>query len=301
LLVAKFYKQLRSTRIKTGIWTLAIALILLFGYLWLTNRLNMRAQQNLRVLFSDVMGLETGDKIMYRGMEAGRIKSVVLHEDGILVSGKISSDIKIPVGSRFYIEDSLMGSKSLNIQPTPNPEYLDLDQIQPGEHPVGMMDMISSASELLSRLGMILDEVDAEGGFIDQGTMLLKSTGKTVRNADKSISELKVNVSAAIGRVDSLTLQLNSFVAQNSDALQQSIELAPITLQKVNSALDSLNVLSARLNHSAEAIASGQGSAGKLLNEDDLYEKLLRSIDNLDALISDIKENPRKYIKFSVF
>jgi phospholipid/cholesterol/gamma-HCH transport system substrate-binding protein len=299
--MAKFYKHLRSTRIKTGLWTLAIFLILLFGYLWLTNRLDMRAQQNLRVLFTDVIGLETGDKIMFRGMEAGRVKTVSIHEDGILVAGKISTAIQIPVGSRFYIEDSLMGSKSLNIQPAAGNEYLDLAQIQAGEQPSGMMSIIAKAAELLSRLDGILADVDAEGGLIDQGERLLQDTGSTVRNANRSITELKGDISTAINRVDSLTQQINSFVAENKEPLRKSIALTPAVLGKVNSALDSLSVLSAKLNHSADALASGQGSAGKLLTEDDLYQKLLNSIDKLDDLIADIKANPRKYIKLSIF
>jgi phospholipid/cholesterol/gamma-HCH transport system substrate-binding protein len=299
--LAKFYKHLRSTRIKTGLWTLAIFLILLFGYLWLTNRLDMRAQQNLRVLFTDVIGLETGDKIMYRGMEAGRVKTVSMHKGGILVSGKISTAIKIPRGSRFYIEDSLMGSKSLNIKPSVSDEYLDLSQVQQGEKPSGMMSVIAKAADLISRLDSILIDVDTEGGLIDQSERLLKDTGSAVRNANRSITELKGDISATIGRVDTLTLQVNDFIAQSKEPLMESIALTPATLGKVNSALDSLSVLSARLNHSAEALVSGQGSAGRLLTEDDLYEKLLNSIDKLDDLISDIKANPRKYIKLSIF
>jgi phospholipid/cholesterol/gamma-HCH transport system substrate-binding protein len=299
--VAKFYKHLRSTRIKTGLWTLAIFLILFFGYFWLTNRLNMKAQQNLRVLFSDVIGLETGDKIMFRGMEAGRVKTVSMHEGGILVAGKISTEIKIPVGSRFYIEDSLMGSKSLNIQPAASSEYLDLAQVQRGEKPSGMMSIIAKATELLSRLDGILADVGAEGGLIDQGERLLKDSSSTMRTANRTITELKGDISTAIGRVDSLTMQVNSFVAENREPLRESIALTPAVLGKVNSALDSLSVLSAKLNHSADALASGKGSAGKLLTEDDLYEKLLNSIDKLDALIADIKANPRKYVKLSIF
>jgi ABC-type transporter Mla subunit MlaD len=72
--MGKFYRRLRSTQIKTGIWTIVILLILVLGYLWLTNRLNMKSQQELSVVFDVIMGLEVGDKIMYRGMEAGRIK-----------------------------------------------------------------------------------------------------------------------------------------------------------------------------------------------------------------------------------
>lgn len=299
--MAKFYKQLRSTRIKSGIWTLVVLLILLIGYLWLTNQLSGNAQQNLRVLFTDVIGLETGDKIMYRGMEAGRVKDVMLHDEGIVVLGKISKEIKIPQGSRFYIEDSLMGSKSLNIQPAANTEYLDLAQIQRGEDPLGMMNMISKASEMISRLDQLLSDMDTEGGLIDQGETLLKQSSNTMRNANRSISALKEDISAAIGRVDSLTQQVQLFVSQTREPLRQSIELTPITLSKVNSVLDSLALLSAKLNRSAENIASGQGSVGKLLYEDDLYNNLLQAIDKLDKLIADIKENPGKYIKFSVF
>jgi phospholipid/cholesterol/gamma-HCH transport system substrate-binding protein len=44
-----------------------------------------------------------------------------------------------------------------------------------------------------------------------------------------------------------------------------------------------------------------EGTAGKLVNEKVLYEKMDRMVDDLDALVKDFKENPRKYIKFSVF
>ena len=38
-----------------------------------------------------------------------------------------------------------------------------------------------------------------------------------------------------------------------------------------------------------------------VINEQELYDKMNLMVDNLDALVKDFKENPRKYIKFSVF
>ncbi len=299
--MAKFYQHLRSTRIKTGIWTVVILSILIVGYLWLTNSLSMKKQQNLRVLFTDVMGLETGDKIMFRGMEAGRVKSVSLHEWGILVSGKISTEIRIPKNSRFYIEDSLMGSKSLNILPSSETEVLDLARIQEGETPTGMMAMMTQAAEMLNKLDKILKDIDSEGGMMDLGEKLLRNTDGAVREARHGISGLKSELSALIAKVDLLTSQASSLVDDNRESLKTTLDMAPATLSRVNSTLDSLQTLAANLNRSATAIADGSGSAGKLLNEDELYLKLIRSIDSLDALIADIKANPGKYIKFSVF
>ncbi len=43
-------------------------------------------------------------------------------------------------------------------------------------------------------------------------------------------------------------------------------------------------------------LESGEGSAGKLLADDALYEELLRTIVDLNSIVSDLRENPRKYI-----
>ncbi len=48
-------------------------------------------------------------------------------------------------------------------------------------------------------------------------------------------------------------------------------------------------------------LKSGDGTAGKLVNEKVLYNKMDKMVDDLDALVKDFKNNPRKYIKFSVF
>ncbi|HPF08182.1 MAG TPA: MlaD family protein [Candidatus Cloacimonadota bacterium] len=299
--MAKFYSKLRSTRIKTGIWTILILLILIFSYLWFTNRLSIQSQQDLRVLFNDVMGLEVGDKIMYRGMEAGRIKTVTLHEDGILVSGRISNDIKPPRGSRFLIEDSLMGSKSLQIVPSTESEMLDLTQIQIGESPVGMMSLISSASASLNKLDQILHDFDSDTGLLAKGEDLLGDASQAVRKTEHNFSEIKTEISQTISSIDLLTRRVDQFIAQNQSELETSISIAPKAINKLNNSLDSLDALSSKLHNSLDALQSGQGTAGKLLTDDDVYIGMKRSIDNLEALIKDIKANPKKYLKFSIF
>ena len=48
-------------------------------------------------------------------------------------------------------------------------------------------------------------------------------------------------------------------------------------------------------------VKSGDGTAGRLVNDKALYDKMNRMVDDLNELVKDFKENPRKYIKFSVF
>ena len=50
-----------------------------------------------------------------------------------------------------------------------------------------------------------------------------------------------------------------------------------------------------------DKVKSGQGTAGRLVNDKELYDRMNRMVEDLDTLVKDFKENPRKYIKFSVF
>lgn len=45
----------------------------------------------------------------------------------------------------------------------------------------------------------------------------------------------------------------------------------------------------------------GDGTAGRLVNDKVLYDKMNKMADDLNDLVKDFKDNPRKYIKFSVF
>jgi phospholipid/cholesterol/gamma-HCH transport system substrate-binding protein len=48
-------------------------------------------------------------------------------------------------------------------------------------------------------------------------------------------------------------------------------------------------------------VKNGDGTAGLLVNDKALYDKMNRMVDDMDALIKDFKQDPRKYIKFSLF
>jgi phospholipid/cholesterol/gamma-HCH transport system substrate-binding protein len=51
----------------------------------------------------------------------------------------------------------------------------------------------------------------------------------------------------------------------------------------------------------AERVNRGEGSAGKLITEQELYNRLNTMVENMNALVNDIKENPKRYLKFSLF
>jgi phospholipid/cholesterol/gamma-HCH transport system substrate-binding protein len=69
---------------------------------------------------------------------------------------------------------------------------------------------------------------------------------------------------------------------------------ASTLLDRADKSVKSVEEVAARVNR-------GEGSVGKALSDRELYDKMNSMVDNLDALVKDFKENPRKYIKFSIF
>lgn len=298
----KFYPNLRSIQIKTGLWTVGIMIILIFGYLWLSGTLNLKNQREIQIAFADVMGLETGDKVMYRGMEVGRVKNIRALGDAIICTIRIASGIKLVSGSRFSISDSsLMGGKSLQIIPGNSNTALNPRQIQRGEAPEGVMELIGKASLTLQEIQELILRIKGPKGLLANSENLISQAGSTLNKTEGMAAEVKTGLNATLEKVTQLTTELQELVQVSRIPLQNTLEASPVTLVRINSTLDSLQVLSASLQSTAQALNSGQGTAGKLMTDKQLYDNLTRSVENLDALVKDIKANPKKYVKFSLF
>jgi len=136
---------------------------------------------------------------------------------------------------------------------------------------------------------------------LDGSQQLLKTADGTLKSTEKAVTELKTELSGAVTRVDRLTAEINDVLQENREPLKNTIADTRPLLVRINGTLDSLQTLSNNLNIAAKTMNSGDGTAARLLNDDQLYQKLNTSIENLDTLIKDIKANPKKYVKFSLF
>ena len=65
-------------------------------------------------------------------------------------------------------------------------------------------------------------------------------------------------------------------------------------LERADNSLKSLETVTAMIER-------GDGTAGKLVSDKELYDRMNRTVESLDALVKDIKENPKRYVKFSLF
>ncbi|PKN80383.1 MAG: hypothetical protein CVU48_02170 [Candidatus Cloacimonetes bacterium HGW-Cloacimonetes-1] len=298
----KFYTGMHRNNVRVGIFTLLTIVVFIICYAWLTNRLNANSSTPIRVLFEDISGLEIGDKIMFMGMEVGRVKEIQVRPNGIEVSGNIRNDVALRQGSIFNITDSsLMGGKCLSIVQGDLDQALDLSKVQRGMPAEGLLIMVAKAAATLDAVNATLSALNTPGGLVDQSQKLIQNADQTVENIDGSISTLRQEILVTLRKVDLVTAQLNGVIGDNRENVGKIVSSAAPAITNLNSTLDSMKVLASSLNQSVSRLQSGKGTAGKLLSDEELYTKLLESVSSLELLIQDIKAHPHKYVKFSLF
>jgi phospholipid/cholesterol/gamma-HCH transport system substrate-binding protein len=86
-----------------------------------------------------------------------------------------------------------------------------------------------------------------------------------------------------------------------SDVVGSRKEKLTRGIDDFSSAAARLDSVTVSLKAVARKIESGDGTLGMLINEKKLHEDLELVLENLNALLEDIKADPRKYFKVEIF
>ena len=97
---------------------------------------------------------------------------------------------------------------------------------------------------------------------------------------------------------DSSNDDSNNFsdTSANLKSITDSISEANIslTMRELNETIKGLNLI-------VSSIENGKGTLGKIVNDESLYESLIDASDELESLLSDLKNHPKRYINLSIF
>jgi phospholipid/cholesterol/gamma-HCH transport system substrate-binding protein len=164
-------------------------------------------------------------------------------------------------------------------------------QVMPVMEQIG--DLSASLDSVVQKLDKLLDsEAPAE--------------------AMEDIAEISASLSTSLSAGGSLYESFNNLESFTSMLESQEDELKSMIghLNSISEAVDSAGIdriateliaASEAFTHLMTQLNSGEGSMGKLLYSDTLYAQLQNLVVDLDSLIVDLNENPKDYVRFSVF
>ena len=141
---------------------------------------------------------------------------------------------------------------------------------------------------ILNRADRTLQDIQASEGTLNKLIYDKSLYTKLVSLADKSVE--------AANDVRELNRKLTSSESTIGKLIgdREFYDKGVSLLTRADSSVKAIEEITARVNN-------GNGTLGKAINDKELYERMNRMVDSVDLLINDIKKNPGRYVKFSVF
>jgi len=309
--------------LKIGIVFILATVILIWGLMYLKGLEIFTKSRTIIAVYENVDGLVVANPITLNGLQIGQVNTLKFdprHNGNIIVELYIKGDYPFPSNSIARIRSSgLLGSKEVAIILGTAKSFMksgdtiktELEASLSAEVNKQLLPLKRKAENLISSIDsvviivqMVLNKNTRENlvQAIDHVKDALANISHATFDLDTLVSTQRKNIAGIIGNVESISKNLKqnnekiTHIINNLSDVSDSLAKAriPSTIMQVNLAVKNLS-------NTLEKINKGEGSLGLLVNDQKLYIDVENAARNLNLLIEDLKANPKKYLKISVF
>lgn len=311
-----------SPEVKVGIVALIAIALLVWGMNFLKGKNILSSPTEFYAIYQDIDGMGVSSPVRINGFTVGKVTQVEFHPDNsgrILVKFELNKEFAIPSNTiaRIYNAD-LMGTKALQLSLGNAMAYANSGDTLKSDVEQGLKDevnkqvlplknkaedLISSIDSVMTVITTVLDK-DARTSLTNS-LISLNRTFNTMELAmvklDSMIYKNDYRVSNIMANVESITTNLHNNneaianVIKNFEAISDTLAKSQIktTIKNLDASLYQFDQIMTKVN-------KGEGSIGLLINDKSLYNNLSSASHQLDALIADMKERPKRYVSFSL-
>jgi phospholipid/cholesterol/gamma-HCH transport system substrate-binding protein len=255
--------------------------------------------------------------VLVNGYKVGTINKIsLIRRHGkyeVLVRMLITEKLEVPKNSvARVISTDLLGSKAIEIEyGNSNDLAADNDTLL-SEAEQGLKEAVDKRlAPLQAKVENLIGSIDSVATIVtyvlnktsrENIIHSLESTRKAILSLEhtaKTFEQDAEKISLVISKLNSILTSLDKnlpAITKNLNQLSDSLANAPIknTIKDLNKTLTETKTLLANINE-------GKGTLGKLAKNDSVYNNLNKSLANLEKLLGDLKDHPKRYLHFSLF
>jgi len=291
--------------------------LLIFGLNYLKG-LDIFQRNNIyHAVYGDVSGINDATPVLFHGYKVGQVVGTDMLGDGsgrIAVTMQINEDrLKLTKDSRAELFSADLFSRAVRIRLGEGPPAEAGDTLLGGaelsltESVGAQIDplkrkaegMLASVDSVLSALQLILNE-NARGDIDASFTNLratLENINSTTRSLDLLIAKESAHISSILTNVDKVTgnLAANNERLSNIFANMDSATAA-LANGRLEQMMANIEATSNDLRATMARVNEGEGTLGKLMTDDSLYNNLSAATRQMDLLMEDLRLNPHRYL-----
>lgn len=298
-----------SKEIKVALLGVVALVILYFGFTFLKGSDLFSDSKTFYVIYENVDGLTASNPIILNGVQVGSVQDITLLTDqnnAIRVELSVLQDIQVGDSTVASLASSgLLGSKAIILYLGNSSTIYNGGENLIPLHESSITDMISSKTvpviervdTTLIRLNRLLDNDTRNSiqGILENSQATAAAVNDMLRANQENITSITSNIRELTLSLRQTERQINRLAGNMADITDslKTVQLNKL-VKDADQAVTELETAVAKLN-------SNEGSIGKMMNDDELYQNLERSTDALNLLLRDFQANPKRYVQFSVF
>lgn len=297
-----------SKELKIGVFvvTVLVASFFLINYLRGKDIFNKEIEISAR--YQELDGLVSSAPVFIKGFKAGKVVSVSYDTDSddFLVTCSVLKDFRIPEDSKMTIYGvDIMGGKGIRIDlGTSSVMVEDGGDLTPAYEPALLDGLASGVAPLMEKVRNTLDSLNVTVSAVNR-LLADENISRTMAHIERTMSDVRSIASTIEGKSDELNVFIDNLasistkfnsITDKADTLASDISslVSAVSEEDVRSLVTSFREL-------LENINDPDGTIGKLLTENSVYKSVDELLNDVDSLVRQIQENPKKYIKISVF
>jgi len=283
--------------------------LFIYGFSFLKGSSLFENDKIIYTVYEEVEGLVPGAKVSINGLTVGKITEIdfLSNSTKILITMSIRDELNFSNKSTALLyETGLIGGMAVAIQPVfdKGKAIVTGDTLMSEVKP-GLTELINRQIEpLQAKISSMLSSADSlflgVSNVLDNDTQLnLKNTLENLSLTTKNLNKASLSL---IEILDENQTNLNNTFSNFADtsanlkSITDSIADAKIavTINEFNKTVQGLNAV-------VSSIENGEGTLGKLVNDEVLYQNLTKASYELESLLGDLKNHPKRYVHFSLF
>ncbi len=291
-----------SKEVKIGIAFIIAMFLLYYGISFLKGFNLFKPSNTYIVVFDNVAGLTQATPVTINGFQVGLVSSMELDPENpnrIITYLNMDKGLKIPKGSKMYLDVSMLGTASILMETNPyTTEYISNSDTIIGTRKKGMLDaadkMVPQIQGLLPKIDSILTGINtlvnspALSQSLSDVNQMTADLAKSTKQLNIMMASINKDIPVVTGNLSTMSNDLTGLTKQF-----KQMDIAS-TYKTVDSTMKNIQQLSTK-------ISSKDSSLGLLLNDRNLYDSINSTLNNASLLLKDVRENPSRYINVKVF